>query len=97
MKNKLLTDDELRKLNLEIPKWKLINAKLERSFRFPNFIEAFGFISKVAIVAESIGHHPDWSNSYSLVKIQLTTHDLGGLSHADINLARKINELEAGK
>ena len=93
MKNKLLTDKELVNLCMEIPEWNLINSKLERTFNFPNFIEAFGFICKVAIIAETIGHHPNWSNSYSFVKIELTTHELDGLSYSDINLAKRINEV----
>ena len=96
MGNHLLTDSELKKTGQELSKWKLADSKLERKFIFPNFIEAFGFMSKVAIIAESIGHHPDWSNCYSSVKIQLTTHDLGGISNLDIKLASKIDELVIG-
>ena len=50
-------------------------------------------LQEVAIIAETVGHHPNWSNSYSFVKIELTTHDLGGLSYSDIGLAKKINEV----
>ncbi len=94
MENQLLTDKELSNLNRTLPKWDLIDSKLERTFTFSSFIEAFGFMTKVAILSESIGHHPDWSNSYSFIKIKLSSHDLGGISQFDIKLAKKINELE---
>jgi 4a-hydroxytetrahydrobiopterin dehydratase len=73
--------------------WKLKNNKLHREFQFKTFVEAFGFMSSVALVAESLGHHPEWFNVYNRVTIDLTTHDVGGISTLDVELARKINEL----
>ncbi len=77
----------------EIPGWALQGGKLVRDFRFSTFVEAFGFMSRVALLAERLNHHPDWSNVYNRVSIALHTHDLGGLSTWDVELARQINEL----
>tara|TARA_R110002020_G_scaffold290673_5_gene506091 strand:- start:3012 stop:3302 length:291 start_codon:yes stop_codon:yes gene_type:complete len=66
---------------------------ISRAFKFSNFSEAFGFMARVALAAESAGHHPDWSNSYNVVTIRLSTHDAGGLSARDIALAQAIDKL----
>lgn len=66
---------------------------ISQTFRFATFSEAFGFMTRVALVAEKAGHHPDWSNSYNTVTISLTTHDAGGLSAKDIALAAAIDKL----
>lgn len=66
---------------------------IDRVFKFKDFSEAFGFMSRVALAAEKAGHHPDWSNSYNSVTIRLTTHDAGGLSAKDIALARAIDAM----
>jgi 4a-hydroxytetrahydrobiopterin dehydratase len=73
--------------------WTLKNNKLHREFQFKTFVEAFGFMSSAALVAESLGHHPEWFNVYNRVTVDLTTHDVGGISNLDIELARKMNEL----
>jgi 4a-hydroxytetrahydrobiopterin dehydratase len=73
--------------------WSLKNAKLHRQFQFKTFVEAFGFMSSVALIAESLGHHPEWFNVYNSVTVDLTTHDVGGISDKDIELARRMNEL----
>ncbi len=93
MTNKLLSTEEILDLSQSIPQWEVQEQKIIRSFDFKNFIEAFGFITKVAIISESMGHHPDWSNSYSKVLISLTTHDLGGISNLDLKLAKKVDQL----
>jgi 4a-hydroxytetrahydrobiopterin dehydratase len=64
---------------------------IRRTFRFADFAEAFGFMSRVAILAEKADHHPEWSNVYNRVAILLTTHDAGGLSDRDISMAKAIN------
>ncbi len=69
------------------PGWKLNNNGLEQEFRFKDFVEAFGFMTRVAIVAESQNHHPEWFNVYNKVRVRLTTHDVGGLSDKDLALA----------
>ncbi|KGG12901.1 MULTISPECIES: 4a-hydroxytetrahydrobiopterin dehydratase [Prochlorococcus] len=91
MERSLLTQSELSKLSDVLPEWKLEDNKLQRTFKFDNFIQAFGFISKVALLSESSNHHPEWDNVYSKVSIKLTTHDLGGISSLDIKLANEIN------
>jgi len=74
--------------------WKEENDKLNRTFEFTNFIEAWGFMSQVAILAEKAAHHPEWKNVYNKVEISLTTHDKGSkVTDKDRNLAAKINEL----
>jgi 4a-hydroxytetrahydrobiopterin dehydratase len=77
----------------ELSGWSLENGKLHRQFQFASFVEAFGFMSSVALVAESMGHHPEWFNVYNRVTVDLTTHDAGGISQADVDLAKKMNEL----
>ncbi len=66
---------------------------ISRTFSFDNFVQAFGFMSSVALEAEKADHHPEWSNVYNRVVILLTTHDAGGLSSRDIDLAKKIDAL----
>ena len=64
---------------------------IEKAFRFADFAEAFGFMSRVALIAERMNHHPEWFNVYNQVRITLTTHDAGGVSARDIDLARAID------
>ena len=66
---------------------------IRKTFTFANFVEAFGFMSKAAIWAEKMNHHPEWDNVYKTVNVTLTTHDAGGLSQLDIDLARKMDQL----
>ncbi len=77
----------------EVPGWELTDGKLQRVFTFDNFVQAFGFMTSVALLAESMDHHPDWSNVYHRVTIGLNTHDVGGISKLDFDLAKKINDL----
>ena len=73
--------------------WELKNEKLHRELKFKNFVQAFGFMTQIAILAESMDHHPEWSNVYSRVTIDLTTHEAGGISQRDIELVQKINQV----
>ena len=75
------------------PNWSVDGEKLRRDFQFRDFVEAFGFMSQVALLAEARNHHPNWSNVYNRVTIELTTHDLGGLSTLDTELAIAIDGL----
>ena len=75
------------------PSWIIDNKTIKKEFKFENFIEAFGFMSKVALLSEKIDHHPDWQNTYNKVKISLTTHDKGGITNNDIKLAESIDKL----
>ena len=77
----------------ELIDWALDEGKLYRHFVFDNFVEAFGFMTQVAMLAETMNHHPEWSNVYSRVEIHLTTHDCGGISEKDFELARRIESL----
>jgi 4a-hydroxytetrahydrobiopterin dehydratase len=73
--------------------WTVVNGKLHKSYKFGDFVEAFGFMTKVAIVSEKMDHHPELFNVYNRVVIDLTTHDAGGISHLDLELAKKIDGL----
>jgi len=75
------------------PNWSVDGEKLRRDFQFRDFVDAFGFMSQVALLAEARNHHPNWSNVYNRVTIELTTHDLGGLSTLDTELAIAIDGL----
>ncbi len=88
----VLSSDELNVAMRELSGWTIENGKLHRQFQFPSFIEAFGFMSRVALVAESMGHHPEWFNVYNRVIVDLTTHDAGGITMKDVELARRMNE-----
>ena len=73
--------------------WLLENNKLIRSFKFKNFIITFNFMNEIALVAEEINHHPNWTNSYNQLKITLWTHDTNSLSKLDYLLAKRIDKL----
>ena len=89
----LLGDDAVAARLGEIPGWEFAEGELRREFSFGNFVEAFGFMSSVALLAEKLDHHPNWSNVYSTVRIGLNTHDAGGVTDFDFTLAAQINEL----
>ena len=74
--------------------WEFIDDSLRRSFQFADFAAAFAFMSRVAVIAEELGHHPDWSNSWNVVDISLRSHDVGGVvTQRDVQLAQRINEV----
>ena len=75
------------------PSWIIDNKTIKKEFKFENFIDAFGFMSKVALLSEKMDHHPNWQNIYNKVTIELTTHDKGGITNNDIKLAESIEEL----
>lgn len=87
-----LTDDEIEALLEELDGWTVRDGKLHRELTFEDFAEAFGFMTSVALAAESLNHHPEWSNVYNRVTIDLTTHDAGGISEHDFALARRIDD-----
>jgi 4a-hydroxytetrahydrobiopterin dehydratase len=74
----------------------MVDHRLTRIFRFPDFVGAFAFMSACALVAEKLNHHPDWSNVYATVTVALTTHDAGGLTELDFKLAREMDRLASG-
>jgi len=88
-----LTPDQRAALPQQLPQWQLNGDKLRRELRFADFVEAFAFMTKVALIAEAMGHHPEWSNVWNRVTIALTTHDTGGLSDLDLEMARRIDGL----
>ena len=75
------------------PSWIIDNKTIKKEFKFDNFIDAFGFMSKVALLSEKMDHHPNWQNVYNKVTIELTTHDMGGITTNDTKLAEAINKL----
>ena len=89
----ILSASELDLALQELKSWSIERGKLHRQFQFSSFVEAFGFMTRVALVAETIGHHPEWCNVYNRISVDLTTHDAGGITMKDIHLAHKINEL----
>ena len=92
---KVLSSDDLSKLiDQEALDWKIIDdgKKIKKTFKFKSFIEAFSFMSKVAIYAEKKDHHPEWSNVYNKVEICLTTHDAGGITEKDVDLINFIEK-----
>lgn len=87
-----LSQDKIQEEVAKLPNWSVKDGKLHAEFRFENFVEAFAFMTKVAFAAEAAQHHPDWSNVYNRVTIDLVTHDAGNaISQRDIELARQIN------
>lgn len=92
-----LTDDERAIVSTALPGWAhhLERDALTRGFEFADFAEAFGFMTRIAIIAEKMDHHPEWSNVYNRVAILLTTHDAGGLSERDLALALAIEDAVA--
>lgn len=78
---------------LDLPEWELREGKLHREFRFDDFVHAFAFMSAAALVAEKMNHHPEWSNVYNRVTVDLTTHDAGGITELDFELAAAISGL----
>jgi 4a-hydroxytetrahydrobiopterin dehydratase len=90
--HKLSPDDIEARLGA-LPGWHVRDAMLHRELKFDSFVRAFGFMTQVALVAERMNHHPEWSNVYGTVRIDLTTHDAGGISALDFELATHIEAL----
>ncbi len=77
--------------------WSVRDGKLYREYRFPSFVDAFGFMASAALRAEAMNHHPEWTNVYDRVTVLLTTHDSGGITDRDLALARQLERLAAGR
>ena len=91
-----LNDSEIAERLKELPHWTFAEVeKLHREFQFADFVHAFGFMATSAIAIEKMNHHPEWSNVYNRVSIDLTTHDAGGVSERDFELARLLDSLAA--
>ena len=89
----LLDKDQVNYFLEKNPSWNINDKSIKKEFKFKNFIDAFGFISKVALLSEKMDHHPNWQNTYNKVTIELTTHDIGGITSSDIKLAEAIDIL----
>jgi 4a-hydroxytetrahydrobiopterin dehydratase len=88
-----LTDAEITQSLVGLPGWEVLDGKLHREYRFPDFVHAFGFMAAAAVAIEAMNHHPEWFNVYNRVRIDLTTHDAGGVTIRDVNLAEKLEAL----
>ena len=82
-----LSDEEVRQAIQNLPGWQVVNGKLHREYKFPDFTHAFGFMTMAAIGIEKLNHHPEWFNVYNRVTVDLTTHDSGGITKNDLDLA----------
>lgn len=89
----LLSKPDMQSLLPTVPDWQQVDTTLVRQFTFANFIDALAFINKVGVFAEELQHHPDIENSYNVVTLKLTTHDAGGLTEKDFELAKQINTI----
>ena len=87
----ILSDEQLEQFLIELAEWRIKDKKLFRVLRFKDFNKAIEFMNQVAITAEAMDHHPEWSNVYNKVEIYLVTHSEGGITQLDIDLAREIN------
>ena len=97
MANKLTAKERGAALT-KLPGWKVVGGKaIARAFTFADFNAAFGFMTRAALVAEKMNHHPDWSNVYKTVNVTLSTHDAGGLTALDIQLAEAMDRIAGGK
>ncbi|MEM7135627.1 MAG: 4a-hydroxytetrahydrobiopterin dehydratase [Myxococcota bacterium] len=90
---KKLTADEVAAHMKALPSWELGEDRIRRTFRFKDFVEAFGWMTSVALVAEQMNHHPEWRNVWATVEVELSTHDAGGLTEHDMNMAAKMDAL----
>lgn len=93
MAAKKLTDAQIQENLTQVDGWTIENGKLHKEFQFDNFISAFGFMTQLALVAESLNHHPEWFNVYNRVTIDLTTHDAGGISELDFQWAKQADAI----
>ena len=88
-----LTEQEIAAALAELPGWSLANGKLHRAFECRDFVHAFGRMASVALVAEAMNHHPEWSNVWNKVTVDLTTHSAGGITQRDVKLAQEIQKI----
>ncbi|QDI89218.1 4a-hydroxytetrahydrobiopterin dehydratase [Candidatus Nitrosopumilus sp. SW] len=88
-----LSQEEIAEELKNLPGWSVVNDKLHREIQFDSFNQAFGFMTMAAMEIEKMNHHPEWFNVYNKLVIELTTHDAGGITRNDINLARILNSL----
>jgi 4a-hydroxytetrahydrobiopterin dehydratase len=92
-RSRLLDDDEISDALTTLDGWERRDGELAKSFEFADFTEAFSFMTGVALIAERLFHHPEWSNVWSRVEIAITNHDAGGLTELDIEFCRRVDRL----
>jgi 4a-hydroxytetrahydrobiopterin dehydratase len=88
-----LPNEEIEKELQNLPGWAVVEGKLHKEFKFDDFNQAFGFMTRAAMHIEKINHHPEWFNVYNMLTIDLMTHDAGGITENDIKLAKTLNSL----
>ena len=88
-----LTDEEIRLTLSQLAGWHMVQGKLHREYVFRDFVEAWGFMSSAALVVQQMDHHPEWFNVYHTVRVDLVTHDAGGVTRRDVELARKLEAI----
>ncbi len=91
------SDEQINEFISQFSAWSIKNSKLHREYVFSNFVQAFGFMTEVALIAERANHHPEWFNVYKTVVVDLTTHEADGVTERDFVLARKMEEIAARK
>jgi 4a-hydroxytetrahydrobiopterin dehydratase len=87
------TDAEIQEAIADLDSWIILDDKLHREYRFRDFVQAFGFMAQAALLAERAAHHPEWFNVYNRVVVDLTTHEAGGITYKDFDLAHQMEEL----
>jgi len=90
---KKLSESDIAAALRTLPGWSVLSGKLHKEFRFNDFVQAFGFMARVALIAEGLNHHPDWSNVYNRVVIDLATHSEGGITGYDTEFASRVEKL----
>ena len=88
-----LSESDIDKELKELTGWNVKNDKLHKEFQFDNFNQAFGFMTRAAMEIEKMNHHPEWFNVYNRITVDLTTHEAGGITNNDVNLAKILNSL----
>jgi len=86
----VLTQEQIQSQLKSLPTWQLLSNKLHRELKFKSFADAFAFMTRAAQISEQLDHHPEWSNVYNRVTIDLTTHDCGGISELDFEWAKRV-------
>lgn len=89
----VLSQTRIKTALSKLPSWTLKGDKLHREYKFADFVTAFGFMTSVALVAQDMGHHPEWFNVWNVVRVDLATHDAGGITSLDVELAQAMDEL----
>ena len=91
------TDEQIQEFITQFGSWSIDKSKLHREYVFANFVQAFGFMTEAALIAERSNHHPEWFNVYKTVVVDLTTHEAGGITERDFELAKSMEEIAAKK